>query len=86
MLKRYGDNMSIIKRHFIISLQEVIDYEKLLEGNPFDVSGVDLLDKEYRNNLEFLVDIAYEWYGDIVINNYKGHNKLTFQWFDKSIK
>jgi hypothetical protein len=77
--------MSIIKEHCIISLQEVVDYEILLEGNPFDVSGVDLLDKEYRNNLEFLVDLAYAWYGEEVIENFKKDNKLTFQCLAKFI-
>jgi len=77
--------MSIIKEHCIISLQEVVDYEILLEGNPFDVSGVDLLDKEYRGNLEFLVDLAYAWYGEEVIENFKKDNKLTFQCLAKFI-
>jgi hypothetical protein len=77
--------MSIIKKHCIISLQEIVDYEILLEGNPFDVSGVDLLDSEYRKNLEFLVDLAYKWYGEEVIENFKKDNKLTFQCLAKFI-
>ena len=77
--------MSIVKEHVIISLQELIDYEKILEGNPFDVSGVDLLDKSFRNSLEEMVNLAYYWYGDEVVENFKKDNKLTFQCLAKFI-
>jgi len=77
--------MSIIKRHCIISLQEIIDYEEILKGNPFDVSCVDLLDSDYRSSLEEMVELAYWFYGDEVVEDFINVNKGTFQGLAKFI-
>jgi len=77
--------MSIIQRHCILSLQELVDYEKILKGNPFDVSDVDLLDSDYRNSLEEMVELAYYFYGDEVVEDFINVNKETFQGLAKFI-
>lgn len=61
---------TIVEKHFILSLEEIVKYELLLCFSPFDVSNVSLFSEKEKVDINIMLDIAYYYYGEKTVEEY----------------